>query len=207
VKKLGGQAVVKVPYGNAGTGVFTIVSKHELDAFMQLSFEYDKFIVQSLIGNYKWSSRTSHGKMYHVGMVPSSKEHTYVFDIRMMLSSSPTGIRPLAVYSRRAQAPLKDRITENDDSWQLLGTNLSYLDANEDWQTDTSRLVLMDRRDFNSLGLGLDDLIEAFIQTVLSTIAIDQMADTLFTQKGRFRHKLFQSLDDDPALINEILLD
>jgi hypothetical protein len=65
----------------------------------------------------------------------------------------------------------------------------------------------MDRRDFNSLGLGLDDLIEAFIQTVLSTIAIDQMADTLFTQKGRFRHKLFQSLDDDPALINEILLD
>jgi hypothetical protein len=125
----------------------------------------------------------------------------------MMLSSTPTGIRPLAVYSRRAALPLKDQISEHDDSWQLLGTNLSYLDRNEEWQTDTSRLVLMDRRDFNSLGLGLDDLIEGFIQTVLSTIAIDQMADMLFTQKGRFRQKLFQSLDDDPALINEIMLD
>jgi len=207
IKKLGGQAVVKVPYGNAGTGVYTIVTKHDLDEFMSRSFGYDKFIVQSLIGNHRWTSTTAHGKMYHVGMVPSSKEQTYVFDCRMMLGSTPAGIRPLAVYSRRAAAPLKDEIGEDDASWELLGTNLSYIDDHGNWQTDTSRLVLMDRRDFNSLGLGLDDLIEAFIQTVLSTIAIDQMADMLFTRKGRFRHKLFQSLDDDPALIDEILLD
>lgn len=207
VKKLGGQAVVKVPYSNAGLGVYTIVTKKELDAFMRLDFEYDKFIVQSLIGNFQWSSKTPHGRMYHVGMVPSSKEHTFVFDVRMMLSGTAKGIRPLAVYSRRAAAPLKGKISPDDSSWSMLGTNLSSLDQNGEWQTDTSRLLLMDRRDFNSLGLGLDDLIEAYIQTVLSTIAIDKMAQTLLTQRGRFRHKLFQSLDDDPALMKQILVD
>jgi hypothetical protein len=81
------------------------------------------------------------------------------------------------------------------------------LDSKGEWQTDTSGLLLMDRRDFNSLGLGLDDLIEAYIQTVLSTIAIDKMAQTLITEKGRFKQTLFQSLDDDAALLNEILTD
>jgi hypothetical protein len=199
--------VVKVPYSNAGMGVYTIVMKRELDAFMRIEFEYNKFIVQSLIGNFHWTSKTSQGKMYHVGMVPSSKEHTFVFDLRMMLGSTAQGIKPLAVYSRRAAAPLKDKVSPDDSSWSMLGTNLSSLDADGAWQTDTSRLLLMDRRDFNSLGLGLDDLIEAFIQTVLSTIAIDKMAETLVTKQGRFRQKLFQSLDDDAPLIKEILLD
>ena len=63
----------------------------------------------------------------------------------------------------------------------------------------------MDRRDFNTLGLGLDDLIEAYIQTILSTIAIDRMAKKLMNTKGQFRHKLFKSLNDDPFLLNEIL--
>lgn len=207
VKKLGGQAVVKVPYSNAGQGVYTIVTKAELDAFMRRDFDYDKFIVQSLIGNYQWTSKTAQGKLYHVGMVPSSKEHTFAFDLRMMLSGTANGIKPLVVYSRRAAAPLKDKISADDISWSMLGTNLSFLDDNGGWQTDTSRLLLMDRRDFNSLGLGLDDLIEAYIQTVLSTIAIDKMAETLVSQQGRFQEWLFQSLDEDTALLNEIRID
>jgi hypothetical protein len=63
----------------------------------------------------------------------------------------------------------------------------------------------MDRRDFNKLGLGLDDLIEAYIQSVLSTIAIDRMAKKLINSKGQFRIKLFSSMNDDPFLLNEIL--
>ncbi len=207
VRKLGGQAVVKIPYSNAGQGVFTIVTPGELRAFMERDYEYDKFIVQSLIGNYQWGSKTAAGRMYHVGMVPSSKNHTFAFDLRLMLSSTAEGFRPMVVYSRRARKPLSNAITEGQSSWDMLGTNLSYIDEEKQWQTDSTRLLLMDRRDFNSLGLGLDDLIEAYVQTVLSTIAIDKMAQTLFTQKGRFRARLFQSLDDDPMLINEILTD
>ena len=62
----------------------------------------------------------------------------------------------------------------------------------------------MDRRDFNDLGLGLDELIEAYIQTVLSVIAIDRLACNLITQKGTLRRRLFQSLNDDAALLEEL---
>ncbi len=206
VKKMGGHAVVKVPYSNAGQGVFTIVTQAELDAFMELEFDYDLFIVQSLIGNSNWSSTTSAGKLYHVGTIPDQKNQTFVADIRMMLSSTPDGIKPLCTYARRAEKPLVDNIEDSTNSWQMLGTNLSIKRADGGWDSDTNRLVLMDRRDFNKLGIGLDDLIEAYIQTVLSMVAIDKMAQTLYNKQGKFRMRLFKSLNDDTSLINEIKL-
>lgn len=204
VHKMGGQAVVKIPYSNAGQGVFTITSEAELAAFMERDYEYERFIVQSLIGNYNWSSTGSDGKFYHVGTIPNQKGETYVTDVRMMVSSTPQGIRPLCVYSRRAAKPLADQLTTGSDSWDMLGTNLSIKQGDHQWGSDTTRLVLMDRRDFNKLGLGLDDLIEGYIQTVLSTIAIDKMCQRLHNTKGRFRQRLFKSLNDDPTLLNEI---
>lgn len=204
VKKMGGHAVIKVPYSNAGQGVYTIVTEAELDRFMELEFDYDLFIVQSLIGNYNWSSITSAGKLYHVGTIPNHKNHTYVADIRMMVSSTENGIRPLCTYARRSAKPLIDHIGDSTDSWQMLGTNLSFKNPDGSWGSDTNRLVLMDRRDFNKLGIGLDDLIEAYIQTVLSMVAIDKMAKTLINKQGKFRMRLFKSLNDDPSLINEI---
>lgn len=206
VKKMGGHAVIKVPYSNAGQGVFTIVNKTELDRFMKMEFDYDLFIVQSLIGNYNWSSVTSSGKLYHVGTIPNHKNKTYVADIRMMVSSTEKGIRPLCTYARRSEKPLVDNIEDSTDSWKMLGTNLSYRNHDGSWNSDTNRLVLMDRRDFNKLGIGLDDLIEAYIQTVLSMVAIDKMAQTLINKQGKFRMRLFKSLNDDPSLIDEIKL-
>ncbi len=207
VKKMGGHAVIKVPYSNAGQGVYTIVTPEELDAFMEMEFDYDLFIVQSLIGNSNWSSTTSAGKLYHVGMIPNQKNQTFIADIRMMVSATEKGIRPLCTYARRAEKPLIDNLTDGTDSWSMLGTNLSISNQDGTWGSDTNRLVLMDRRDFNKLGIGLDDLIEAFIQTVLSMVAIDKMAQTLVNKQGRFRMKLFKSLNDDQSLLDEILLD
>ncbi len=207
VKKLGGHAVIKVPYSNAGQGVYTIVNEAELDAFMNLEFDYDLFIVQSLIGNSNWSSTTSSGKLYHVGTIPDNKNQTYVADIRMMVSSTQNGIKPLCTYARRAAKPLIDNITNGTDSWSMLGTNLSIKKPDGTWDSDTNRLVLMDRRDFNKLGVGLDDLIEAYIQTVLSMVAIDKMAHTLVNKQGKFRIKLFKSLNDDQSLLDEIMVD
>ena len=205
VMKMGGQAVIKIPYSNAGQGVFTITNESELEAFMDLDIEYDRFIVQSLIGNYNWSSTSSTGKYYHVGTIPNAKGETYVTDLRMMLSSTETGIKPLVVYSRRAEKPLTDDLDKAADSWAMLGTNLSIKEGNNQWGSDTNRLMLTDRRDFNKLGLGLDDLIEGYIQTVLSTIAIDKMCKTLYNSKGKFRLKLFKSLNNDPTLLDEIM--
>ena len=207
VNRLGGHAVIKVPYSNAGQGVYTIVTQEELDNFMAMEFDYDLFIVQSLIGNYNWSSTGSSGKLYHVGTIPDSRNQTYVADIRMMVSMTGKGIRPLCTYARRASKPLVDSISSGTDSWEMLGTNLSLKKTDGSWGSDTNRLVLMDRRDFNKLGIGLDDLIEAYIQTVLSMIAIDKMAQTLINKQGKFRTKLFKSLNNDASLLEELKLD
>jgi len=206
IRKMGGQAVIKVPYSNAGQGVYTIVTEDELDNFMELEFDYDRFIVQSLIGNYNWSSTTKSGKLYHVGTIPNIKGETYVADIRMMVSATEKGILPLCVYARRAELPLINKIDNSTDSWKMLGTNLSIKKTDGSWDSDTNRLVLMDRRDFNKLGIGLDDLIEAYIQTVLSMVAIDKMSSTLVNKKGKFRMRLFKSLNNDQTLIDEILV-
>ncbi len=205
VKKLGGQAVVKIPYSNAGQGVFTIINNDELDAFMQKDFEYKQFIVQSLIGNYNWSSTSERGRYYHVGMIPNQKKQTFINDLRLMVSSTAAGIRPLCTYARRAAQPLAHDITSGDDSWAMLGTNLSVKLGENKWNSDTTRLMLMDRRDFNKLGLGLDDLIEAFIQTTLSMIAIDQMCVQLMNSKNQFRMRLFKSLNADQTLLDQII--
>ncbi len=206
IQKMGGHAVVKIPYSNAGQGVFTITNPQELKRFMDQNIAYKRYIVQSLIGNYNWSSKSRKGRFYHVGTIPTSAGATYVADIRMMVSSTDDGIRPLCIYSRRAAVPLADHLEAGADSWAMLGTNLSVKVGENEWDTDTNRLILMDRRDFNKLGLGLDDLIEAFIQTVLSTIAIDTMCKNLYNSKGKFRTKLFKSLNNDETLLNEIML-
>ena len=204
VEQMGGHAVVKVPYSNAGQGVYTIVTPEELDHFMALEFDYDLFIVQSLIGNSNWSSTTRSGKLYHVGTIPNAKNQTFVADVRMMVSSTPDGIRPLCTYARRAERPLADRIEHSADSWSMLGTNLSIKRDDGGWDSDTNRLVLMDRRDFNRLGLGIDDLVEAFIQTTLSMVAIDRMADRLMAG-GKFKRKIFRGLNNDDGLLREIM--
>ncbi|GLR20082.1 ATP-grasp domain-containing protein [Portibacter lacus] len=204
VKKMGGQAVIKVPYSNAGQGVYTIVSQKELDDFMAEEFEYDRFIVQSLIGNYNWSSMGSKGKLYHVGTIPNTKGQTFVTDVRMMVSASVDGLKPLCVYSRRSKEPLTNELTSGSNSWDMLGTNLSVKLGDNQWGSETNRLVLMDRRDFNKLGIGVDDLIEGYIQTVLSMLAIDSMCKNLINANGKFRKRLFSSLNDDPHLISEI---
>lgn len=205
VQRMGGVAVVKDPYSNAGQGVWTIASPEELKRFMALPHRYDRFIVQALIGNARWSSRSRTGRLYHVGTFPDRKNRIYVADVRFMVGSSPTGFFPVAMYARRARAPLATALEPGADSWSMLGTNLSYRDAAGGWATETERLILVDSRDFNRLGLGLDDLIEGYIQTVLAVTAIDRMASSLLTRKGRFRRRFFQSLNPDPTLVAEIM--
>lgn len=208
VNSLGGRAVVKVPYSNAGQGVYTITNEAELEAFMKEEHRYGRFIVQSLIGNYEWSSRSEgRGRLYHVGTIPDKRLRSYVADLRMMVVAGPAGFRPVAIYARRAREPLATKLNEEESSWSILGTNLSLKNPDGSWGSDTERLMLMDRKDFNRLGVSLDGLIEAYVQTVLSVTAIDELAMSLFTKKGRFRKKLFASLNEDQALLDEILVD
>jgi len=59
VKSMGGHAVIKIPYSNAGQGVYTITNQSELDAFMAEEHHYDKFIVQSLVAQQRTQQATA----------------------------------------------------------------------------------------------------------------------------------------------------
>ncbi len=87
----------------------------------------------------------------------------------------------------------------------MLGTNLSIKNEDGSFATQPERLLLVDSRDFNRLGFGLDDLIEGYLQTVMCIVAIDRMAVSLINTKGKFRRKLFQSINPDPRFNEEIL--
>lgn len=204
VSRMGGIAVVKNPYSNAGQGVWTLASAGELDAFMALEQRYDRFIVQALIGNSGWSSQGRDGRLYHVGTVPNRRAEIHVADLRFMVACSPTGFYPVAMYARRARSPLTREFDPATGSWPMLGTNLSVKRADGGWDSEHKRLLLVDSRDFNRLGLGLDELIEGYVQAVLAVRAIDRMCGTLLTGKGRFRRRLFASLNPDPALTAEV---
>lgn len=206
VDRLGGVAMVKVPYANAGQGVVPLISRAGTQAFVERDHHYQRFLVQGLIGHVGWSSLTREGRLYHVGTVPSARGELYVADLRFMVGVGPDGFYPLALYSRRARKPLKPTLDGDErDAWEMLGTNLSVPSPDGGFALESERLMLVDSRDFNHLGVGLDDLVEAYVQTVLATLAIDRMADRLITQKGRFRTKLFASLNDDAVLLSEIV--
>ena len=204
VERMGGIAVVKNPYSNAGQGVYTITSEAELRDFKELAHHYDRFIVQSLIGNVGWSSNGRNEKLYHVGTMPDRLGGIFASDLRFMVGVGREGFFPVALYSRRARLPLAAELDGTVASWDMLGTNLSVKTAGGDWDAETDRLLLMDSRDFNKLGIGPDDLIEGYLQTVLAMTAIDHMAQRLVSSKGKFRRRLFGSLNPDPSVIAEI---
>ena len=203
VRRMGDVAVVKNPYSNAGQGVYTIASEQELEAFMESEQRYDRFIVQALVGNIGWSSRGSGGRLYHVGTMPDKHCRIFAIDIRFMVGVGPDGSFPVAIYARRARSPLARQLGDCS-SWEMLGTNLSVRRADGGWDTESERLLLMDSREFNRLGLSLDDLIECYIQTVLAMGAIDSMAGKLLTRKGKFRKRFFRTINQDRSLCEEI---
>lgn len=144
--------MLKVPYSNAGQGVYTITNEKELQNFMQMDHHYDKFLVQSLVGNASWSSIGREGLQYHIGNIPDKRGRTYVSDLRVMVIASDEpgekgGFSPVAIYARRARKPLVRDLKEGGgSSWDMLGTNLSVKMPDGSYTTDSNRLLLMDRK-------------------------------------------------------------
>lgn len=211
VTALGGYAVVKVPYSNAGQGVFTITNQDELraleDRIAGQGMRYERFVVQSLISGKGWSSTTNEGTLYHVGTMPTPKRREiYVADLRLMLAGGGRGFKVVGVYGRKARKPLTNKLEPGADSWSMLGTNLSVKVDEGLFSSESERLILADCRDFDQMGLGIDDLVEAYVQTCLSITAVDRMCEEL-TPGGRFSIRRFEEVNDDPGLLAELMKD
>ncbi|WMJ74672.1 hypothetical protein RCC89_16080 [Cytophagaceae bacterium ABcell3] len=176
--------VIKVPTSNAGQGVMTVTNDNEfLDALNRLkSFQDNNLIVQQLVKAAPAHAAKNEKTWHHVGTVPDLKGRSYAFDIRMMVHYTERGMKPLAIYSRRARAPLNMGTTNN--SWDVYGTNLSI--RHEDgWSYEDERLMLYDVRDFGYIGLGLYELISGFVQSCMAVYAIDRQAVEMFSEKSR----------------------
>jgi hypothetical protein len=98
------------------------------------------------------------------------------------------------------------------DSRSMYLTNLSEKLGENQWTTDTERLVVLDEDDFGCLGLDIHGLVDGYVQAVLATVAIDKMAGRLWsaptaTIGGRFDKTAFRSLSDDAGLLSEIYID
>ncbi|MGY6741439.1 MAG: hypothetical protein ACXIUQ_01785 [Cecembia sp.] len=180
---LGGNMVIKVPDSNAGQGVYTVVSKDELDFALSKIDPNDHYLIQQLIhSNYNKGLDPTQA-WYHVGTIPDNKGRSYAFDLRLMMHATEEGIRPLAVYSRRSGFPLNQPLPENMNSWEVYGTNLS-IKGDDGWTYADERLMLFDVRNFGQLGLGVDELIKAFVQSAMAVYAIDQNAIRTFGENN-----------------------
>jgi hypothetical protein len=181
-KELNGNFVIKLPDSNAGQGVYTITSEKEFSNILK-KLEADPertYLLQELIaGNFLAGSGPGYGNYAHIGTIPDSKNRIFAFDIRLMIQSTDIGFRPIAGYSRRSRYPLNQPLPENLDSWDVYGTNLS-VKSEQGWEYDDARLMIFDIRNFANLGLGLDDLIEGFIQTCQAVYAIDNNAKKIY---------------------------
>jgi hypothetical protein len=181
-EKLGGSMVIKVPDSNAGQGVYTIISKKELDEALGKISAKDRYLVQQLIHSNYSKGLDPEKSWYHVGTIPDNKGRSFAFDLRLMMHATEEGIRPLAVYSRRSRFPLNQNLPENMNSWEVYGTNLS-IKGEDGWTYADERLMLFDIRNFGQLGLGIDELIKGFVQSAMAVYAIDQNAIKTFGDK------------------------
>lgn len=204
VRAFGNMAVVKAPYANAGQDIFTITNENELRAFMSTECKYDQFIVQRMIGCLKWTANRDKKLFGHIGTVPDQQGNSYVSDLRFMIGAGNEGFKPVALYSRRARVPLSSEAPQGLESWDMLGTNLSVNLGNNQWKTEDQRLIQMDYKDFPSLGLGLDDLIKAFVQTVLASVAIDKLACSCYGDDQLLDLRQLKAVISDHQLFGEI---
>jgi hypothetical protein len=202
VAALGGRAVVKVPYSNAGQGIHIITDRAELAEFESTPHGYDRFVVQELVNDVP-TSAGSLPEDVQLGTRADHRGRRFAFDLRMMVCSGPRGFEPVAAYARRARDPLGS----DAPAMRRFATNLSSRDAGGAWTVDDSRLVPLGVAGFELLGLSLDDLIDAYVQTVLSVWAIEQMSRSLLDGRGDFDHHAFLAESGDDALLAELLSD
>ncbi len=179
---------------------------------MQTPHHYEKFIIQSLVGHASWTNNKSiddaTNDYYHVGTIANENSQIFAYDLRMVATANKDGFLPVSINGRRARKPLIDDLSKLDNdstsSWDMLGTNLSIkLDKNV-WDTESVRLLLVDNNNFDDLGLSIDDLIDGYIQTVLSIVAIDKMCTFLLDENNKFKFDLYKQLSSDDVLFKEL---
>ena len=122
----------------------------------------------------------------------------------MGVVATDAGFIPSAIYARKAARPLDVMPSDGSPSWDILGTNLSIAQADGGWAAETERLVLASETEFDDLDLDGDDLLDAFVQTILAVIAIDRMAGGMLLPDGELDREALKRANDDYVFLDEL---
>lgn len=67
------------------------------------------------------------------------------------------------------------------------------------------RVYCVDDDGMKSMGIGIDDVVDVFMQTVYCTLAIDNMCKKLTMEDGELNMQLLKELNPDPRLLAEVV--
>jgi hypothetical protein len=110
----------KIPYSNTGQGVFTIVNREELNAFMQLRpLSTINSLLKDLIKLYVEFRGNTEGSFYHTsGRYQDTRAKLLWQDYSPHMVSS-SSIKPLHACPQ-ALSPLPDNLEGSQSSWEIL---------------------------------------------------------------------------------------
>lgn len=136
----------------------------------------------------------------------------YAYTVRIIACDSPTGFKTIAICCARAPAPFakngetaeiasdallnKIKTVHEDDAY------VSNIGTNPDSE---QRSFYVDDAGMKGMGIGMDDVVDGFMQTVYSTLAIDNMCKKLTMEDGELNMQLLKELNPDPQLLAEVV--
>lgn len=132
----------------------------------------------------------------------------YASTVRIIACSDPSGFKMTAIRAARAARPFTSiRSEENKlltDSIETLDedayiTNLGTTGRSE------SRAIIIDDAAMDALAIGIDDVVDGFMQTVFSIHAIEDMCKRFTTKDGELNLELLKELNPDPQLLAELI--
>ncbi len=186
VNEMGSSAVVKLPDGNGGDGIWMLRHERDMAKFLKETEESatstpsQKYIVQELILPMPWASLSKKpADRYNRGTVPDRQNmKRYVYDMRMLVAPLNGVWRPLGLLGRQAPTPIPTPDTISDKTspqtiWNVLGTNLSRKSP-QGWFFREQGLMVFDKKGYTPTGLTLDDLVEGYFQSIFAMQAIDK---------------------------------
>jgi hypothetical protein len=174
---LDGWAVSKIPDGNSGIGI---------EFFNPAEARYQNwppfpFLIQEMLMP---PALATAGAPALVGAAIGRER--YAFDLRVVIVSTREGYHPLALYGRRARAPLATVSRRGSDFRAaldaVLKVNISVPNADGGFHLEMDRLLLADDEGWHAMGLSSTAALEAITQAILATSAVDRY--------GRFDHHL-----------------
>lgn len=162
-------AVLKTRHGNSGDGVYFVPPERDYQPCIGFPF----VVQETLLPRPLSRSPRALLPLTHNGK-------SYVYDLRVVVGSFPTGLAPLMVYARRATASTDDvsgtSHSRSVDLGAILKVNIAVGDTTQGAVLEEERLVLPDTEGWESLGLTEDDYVDAIVQSMLATVAVAQGA-------------------------------